>query len=73
MEIVMRSKKGQELVTRHFSGCQIFSEVFYFMIYHLTTFDAFIQRGFGVFQKIIIGNLFKPFHYVILIPFPAFS
>ena len=28
MEIVMRNKKGQELVTSPFSGCQLLSEVF---------------------------------------------
>ena len=28
MEIVMRNKKGQELVTSPFSGSQLFSEVF---------------------------------------------
>ena len=28
MEIVMRKKKGQELVNSPFSGCQLFSEVF---------------------------------------------
>ena len=40
------------------------------MIHHkLTIFDALIQRGFGVFPKTTIGNLCKPFHYVIIIPF----
>ena len=28
MEIATRNKKGQELVTCPFSGCQLFSEVF---------------------------------------------
>ena len=34
MEIATRNKKGQELVTCPFSGCQLFSEVF--LVYDLS-------------------------------------
>ena len=47
-----------------------------FVIHHLTIFDALIQKTesvFGVFQEITIGNLCKPFHDVIIIPFSSFS
>ena len=46
---------------------------FYFVVYHLSIFDALIQRGFGFFPKITIGNLCKPFHDVIIFPFSTFS
>ena len=67
------SKNKQELITSPFWGCQICLEVFYFVVHHLTIFDALIQRGFGVFAKMTIGNLWNPFHNVIIIPFSTFS
>ena len=47
----------------------MFRRFFYFMVYHLTISDALIQRGFGVFPKLTIGNLWKPFHDAILAHF----
>ena len=32
-----------------------------------------IQRDFGIFPKIAIGNLYKPFHDVVIIKFLTFS
>ena len=42
-------------------------------ITHLTIFGVLIKKGLGVFPKITIGNLCKPFHDVIIIPFSTFS
>ena len=53
----MRSKKGQELITSPFSGCQICLEAFLFLVHHLAILDALIQRDFRVFPKITVGNL----------------
>ena len=66
----------QKLITIPFSDCQICSKLVLFVIHHLTIFDALIQiieSDFGVFPEITIGNLCKPFHDVIIIPFSSFS
>ena len=46
---------------------------FYFVVHHLTIFDALIQRGFGVFPRVTIGNLCKLFHDARINPFLTFS
>ena len=48
MEIVMRNEKGQELVTDMFRSLFF---IFYFVVHHLTMFDALIQRSFN-FDKL---------------------
>ena len=44
-EIMMKNKRGRELVNIPFSGCQICAAVF-LLIHYLVIFDALIQRGF---------------------------
>ena len=51
----------------------MFRSFFYFVIDQLTIFYALIQRGFGVFPKITVINLCKPFNDVIIISFSTFS
>ena len=43
--------------------------IFSVVIYPLANFDALIQRGLEVIRKIIIDELCKPIHDVIIIPF----
>ena len=57
IEFVMRSKKGQEVITSPFWGWQICLEAFLFLVHHLAILDALIQRDFRVFPKITVGNL----------------
>ena len=56
MEFVIGSKNGLELITSPFSGCQVFSEVFfYFVVHNLIIFDVLIQRlkeVLELFQKL---------------------
>ena len=72
IDIIVKNKRGLELVTSPFSGCQIFVFLFSYVICHLANFDVFIQRGFLVIQKSTIYNLCKPFHVSIIIIFSTF-
>lgn len=42
------------------------------MIYHMTKFDVPTQSGFWVIGNIVLDNLSKKIHVVIIIPFAVF-
>ena len=76
MEIIIENKRKRSkgLVTSPLSGFQICSEVFFsLIIYHMVILDGLIQWGYLVILKIAIGNSWKPFHYIIIIPFSTSS
>ena len=73
METVMRNKTVRNKLPASFHVTKYVQKFFFHvLLHHLTIFDE-IQRDFVVFPNITIGNLWKPFHYVIIIPFSTFS
>ena len=69
MKIIIKNKRGLELVTCPFSSCQTYSEV----CHHLAISDTLIQSGFSIIPKNSINNLCKPFHDIIIIPISTSS
>ena len=61
-------RRGLDLVTCPISGCQTYSEVLTFIIYHLVNSDALIKRCFDLFQN-TISSLYEALRIVIIIPF----
>ena len=78
MGFIEENKRSLELVAKHFSGYQIWSEVLWSEVFSylwsksMTKFDVPTRSAFWFIWKNSFDHLSKPIHNVILIPFVVF-
>ena len=73
MKFVIGKKNGQDQVTNSFPGCQICSKAFILCSITWPFLMLQFKTVWFFLQNITIGNLYKPFHDVIIISFEMFS